>query len=478
MSSAPLITLIVLTLFTIASYAANSGCNGVEYDISGNSYFEPVDACVNNLVYFCDANVLKRQSCTLESMYDISAFTADESTVITDVCNTITTEKNANSCQTYCNGESCPAVVKTTYPIINWGTATCSQCVTDSQVLCSFYWHNSPRDDIASGAATQTLHMAGSCVDSSIYSCVYSDGFGYRPSITEYAQTDCTGEATTTLIFKQCPYTDDTSSTSPAQPITYGCYVYRTASPTGVPTASTKAPSASPTSTTTAPSAPSAPPTTSAPSAPPTTSVPSAPPTTSAPSALPTTTAPTKATMNPTIQTTNPTTAPAILTTRTPCKKTALVWRDGELVEIDECDLSPTIANDSSQMADDTLFVGLVVIGIVAVTALVICACTRWYLKRKNRKERSSEEDANNIEANVENKDDVIQIAALIQSGHWKKGNHMTKKSDSDVDSEGKKEDSVVDEIEGARETKGDATTKGDLDGVVQTTKGDATDAV
>eukprot|EP01083_Nonionella_stella_P091711 256447_1 len=249
MSSAPLITLIVLTLFTIASYAANSGCNGVEYDISGNSYFEPVDACVNNLVYFCDANVLKRQSCTLESMYDISAFTADESTVITDVCNTITTEKNANSCQTYCNGESCPAVVKTTYPIINWGTATCSQCVTDSQVLCSFYWHNSPRDDIASGAATQTLHMAGSCVDSSIYSCVYSDGFGYRPSITEYAQTDCTGEATTTQPLRECIVTDDTAQ-PPTRPISYGCYVDYTASPTRVPTVSTKAPSVHPTAPT------------------------------------------------------------------------------------------------------------------------------------------------------------------------------------------------------------------------------------
>eukprot|EP01083_Nonionella_stella_P290747 989299_1 len=147
MSSTPLITLIVWTLFTIASYGANSGCNGVEYDISGNSYFEPVDACVNNLVYFCDGNVLKRQSCTLQEQpsvlhstreaRDMSVFTANESTVITDVCNTITTEKSASSCQTYCDGESCSAVVKTTYPIINWGTATCSQCVTDSQVLCS-----------------------------------------------------------------------------------------------------------------------------------------------------------------------------------------------------------------------------------------------------------------------------------------------------------------------------------------------------
>eukprot|EP01083_Nonionella_stella_P181107 647690_1 len=296
-------TYITLSLFMVASYAANLGCNGVEYEISGNSYFEPVNACVNNVVYFCDGDVLKRKACALTSnpRYDpdMGAFTTDESTITTDVCNAITTEKSANACQTYCDGESCPAVVKTEYPIIPYDMQGCSgqeYCIRDSQQMCSFYWQtDQPLFDITGGAASQTAHMTGRCVDSSVWSCVYTTR--YFAHKTHYSQPDCTGEATTTLIFKQCPYTDDTSSTSPAQPITYGCYVYRTASPTGVPTASTKAPSASPTSTTTAPSAPSAPPTTTAPS------VPSAPPSTnapSAPSAPPTSTAPSAPSAPPT----------------------------------------------------------------------------------------------------------------------------------------------------------------------------------
>eukprot|EP01083_Nonionella_stella_P153298 492394_1 len=247
MANAIFITSITLTLFTIASYAGDFGCNGVEYDISGNSYFEPVDACVNNAVYFCDGDILKRKPCTLQSAYYNWNYVTDESAITSDVCNTITTEKNANSCQTYCNGESCPAVVETVYPIIQEGTATCSQCITDSNVLCQYYWYSSgPLDDIASGAAPQTVHMAGRCVDSSIYSCNYVDGT-YKSYKSEYAQTDCTGNATSTTRLTRDCIDDESASGTPTQPITYGCYVYQTASPTGSPTASTNAPSSSPT---------------------------------------------------------------------------------------------------------------------------------------------------------------------------------------------------------------------------------------
>eukprot|EP01083_Nonionella_stella_P015995 44728_1 len=212
-------------------------CNGVEYEISGNSYFEAVGACVNQMVYFCDGNVLKQQPCT----------TTNASVAITDVCAKITTEKNANSCQTYCAGESCPAVIYTEYPLIYKGdcSGVSGQCISDPQVLCSFYWYSSSKtNDISSGAATQTVYATDRCIDSKIYSCIANDAGSYYPYISQYHQADCSGNAASTSRYiRECTVVSSTST----RPRSWSCYPEK--GPTSAPTATSNHPTYTPTLT-------------------------------------------------------------------------------------------------------------------------------------------------------------------------------------------------------------------------------------